>query len=187
MRNIIMLVLLITNFFHCSIYNDDYRRWKIEPGQQLSRPLVDIKNRVSKNLTFRFKINDNCNSYTSNCPEQINKLIGISDRPFVKNDRSVILGWSTDSIGQLKFHNFVNYNVGNFKSEFIMYGETNKWYDCSIIKIDNNYEIHIDGNIAVLKAPKFTNRFLYLVDPYFGGRCPNPSNDYCLIWVEFYQ
>jgi hypothetical protein len=180
-----LILLVFFLLIACNITNESLRFYHIRPNEHLSRPFLNPSKVRDDVLHCKIKINASCNSYTPDCPEQINKVTGISARPFVRSDKSAMLGWNTLKDGTLKFWLFVNYDKSprDFDVKFIMNAEVDTWYDLQVWAENSRYYLMLDN--VVVSLPKADSDYnFWMIDPYFGGRCPNPSNSDCIITIE---
>jgi hypothetical protein len=96
-----------------------------------------------------------------------------------------MLGWNTLKDGTLNFWLFVNYDnrPRDFDTKFIMVGNVDTWYELQVWGENNRYYLSLDNIIVSL--PKADSDYsFWMIDPYYGGNCPNPSNSDCIITIE---
>jgi hypothetical protein len=180
-----LFLLIFFLFTACNVTYESSRFYYIRPNEHLSRPYLNPSKVKDNVLHCNIKINAACNAYTADCPEQINKITGISVRPIVRSDKSAMLGWNTLKDGTLKFWLFVNYDSSprDFDVKFIMNAEVDTWYNLQIWAENSTYYLMLDN--VVVSLPKADSDYsFWMIDPYFGGRCPNPSSSDCIITIE---
>lgn len=167
----------------CSVSNDPARTYTIASGEHLSKPYINPSKIHGGVLRSRIRIGESCNCYVGDNPEQVNKVVGISTRPVIKNDNSAILGWSTRPDNTMDLWLFVNYG-DRFEQKHLGVGNTDTWYDLSIWATDSSYVMEFNGVLERMPRNGNDGTF-WLVEPYFGGKSPNPCETECIIRVEF--
>lgn len=179
-----LLILAVFLMGGCSINNSPARNYVILTGEHFSRPFFNPSKIDSTVLNARIWISSSCNIYVQDNPEQVNKIVGISTNPIVKNENSAILGWSTSEDSTLDYWMFVNYG-NRFEQLHLGVGQPEQWQDLKIWATDSEYHMTFNGVTHTMSRDGNSNDRFWLVEPYFGGNSPNPSDSECTIRIEF--
>jgi len=179
----ILLVFALLLLGGCSVNNSPARSYVILSGEHFSRPYFNPSKVEGTELKAKVWVSASCNIFVPSNPEQVNKILGISTRAIVKNNNSAILGWSTSKDSILDYWMFVNYG-NRFEQLHFGTGQPEKWQELKIWATETDYHMSFNGLTHIMPRNGSSDNF-WLVEPYFGGISPNPSETECTIRVEF--